>query len=367
MELLYDPSACILNITKEQKENILKMGKEGFSITDIVKNVGINKSLISFILKEINYRSPYQKMTNQDKQEVNEMLKDGISKKDIAEKIGINITNLNRYIRNTDPNYIFIPRKYTTEKNKEKIYKITPELKEKSIEMRTKGASIKNIAKEIGVSDSLIGMLLKKENIIIPKIKQEKQEINSTENICRELFDLKRKIFYLDDLIERNQKTNKKNKIRLEQKEKLQQVKIAKKIAENTAKINRNNKIIELDKNGISQIDIAKEIGINKCTVSAILRNNDSQYKSIRLVRTTNEQKEQIIEMRNKGMFLYDIEKEVGISQKTIINILKKANFEPSCTRTTTEQKEKIIEMWNKGISKYKIIDEVGLSRSTVK
>jgi Mn-dependent DtxR family transcriptional regulator len=137
------------------------------------------------------------------------------------------------------------------------------------------------------------------------------------------------------------------------------------------------SKIIELFKQGKSLVEIEKELGISQNTILKYLKQAASKglidYTSKDISPLTEEEIAKIIELFKQGKSLVEIAKELGISQLTVIRQLKKAaskgliDYTPKDISPLTEEEiAKIIELFKQGKSLKEISKELGIGQSTV-
>ena len=133
---------------KAKKDNeIIKLIKKGYCISDIMEQCNISETNIRCIIRNYNSKAKIKidinTPTKKREEEIKAALIQGMNRKEVAKKINVSIRAVD-----------WVARKHN-------IYRTTKEIRDKKIiELASKGIPISNIAESIGVSECTVKRLL---------------------------------------------------------------------------------------------------------------------------------------------------------------------------------------------------------------
>jgi len=124
-------------------------------------------------------------------------------------------------------------------------------------------------------------------------------------------------------------------------------------------------KILSLWNGGMeSAVQISNEVGLSQSTVLKVLKENGIE---IGVKTTTNEDYEMFNVLLEKGYSLRKIARETGFSLTTVLKHTKSDRHRNGRPESLQEENyDKVLEMFNKGYSQMKMVEELGLSRGTI-
>lgn len=121
--------------------------------------------------------------------------------------------------------------------------------------------------------------------------------------------------------------------------------------------------VVDLYRSGYSRLEIQVETGISQPTIRKILAENGYPPREIRdPVRLTAEVCERIIEMRNAGASVAQIEDQTGVSKRSIWHVIKQYVDHIHPHRRGTISAEQFIAVWQKAASVDDVARELGIS-----
>lgn len=121
--------------------------------------------------------------------------------------------------------------------------------------------------------------------------------------------------------------------------------------------------IFELHSKGLPIYRIAEEIGVSQPTLSKFCRTHELDTSRSRILRTYSEEEKRLIsKLHSKGLPLYKIAEKIGVTQAAFRRYCRRNKLDTSQSRLynlTEDEKTLVLELYHKGLTVNKIKDEV--------
>jgi len=138
---------------EELREKIKELADKGYRSYRISKALKVSETFAIKVLKEINAPTKYRFLTDQEKEEIRRMLKNHYKISEIAKKLNRQVSTIYMFLKNEN---LVKPRKYK---------RLTEEDKNKIIKMHREGIKVKKIAEKLGRDPQVIYRFLRNQKI----------------------------------------------------------------------------------------------------------------------------------------------------------------------------------------------------------
>ena len=352
------------DISDRDKE-IAELRRQGKKLADIGKEYGLTSSQVCHAVARYNKTTDdpipmsapptAQQMTERMKK-IAEMGRSGMTYQQIADALGLR----KRYLQGLVLEYNRTAEHPVNVLSENEV-KINDEVRSGFIRERRMGKSLTAIAKQFGVSRTVVGNVLKKAGLLYPFLSDRDKEIvelsrqGKTLTEIAEHFGLTSDQVY--DALQRHIRESDEHLVEQRQAE-------------------QREKMAKLARSGSTYQEIADVLGLKRSFVyKQIYEYNRTAEHPVEVrkpdrPRTSDKVRNAIIRERKKGTTIAEIVKKSGVSTGTVKTVIKKAGLtrpQEKQAPLSDEIRNEIIQERNKGMTTLAIAEQLGITNDQVR